>query len=186
MDRDDAGTDDHTLVQRFLGGEEAAFDRLVARHYQRLDRLAQHIVGNPAAAEDIVQETFLRAYRALPRFRGEASVYAWLYRITVNLCLNYLRQPLNRPAIAAPLADTSAPDPSALVEGQERHRALRNAIAALPPHYRVAVILRDLEGFSYQEIAELLAIPVGTVKSRLNYGKRLLQEKLRALLDEPC
>ena len=187
MDSGDEGPDDHTLVQRFLGGEEAAFDRLVERYYQRLDRLAQYILRNPSAAEDITQEAFLRAYRALPRFRGEASVYAWLYRITVNLCLNYLRQQALRPATAAELFDASAsaPDPSALVEGQERHRAVRNAIEALPPHYRIAVILRDLEGLSYQEIAELLAIPVGTVKSRLNYGKRLLQEQLRGLLDEP-
>jgi RNA polymerase sigma-70 factor, ECF subfamily len=187
MGSDDEGADDHRLVQRFLDGEAAAFDRLVERYYQRLDRLAQHIVRNPSAAEDITQEAFLRAYRALPRFRGEASVYAWLYRITVNLCLNYLRQQSNCPSMAADLSDSpvSAPDPSALVEGRERYRAVRDAIDALPPHYRIAVILRDLEGLSYQEIAALLAIPVGTVKSRLNYGKRLLQEKLRALLDEP-
>jgi RNA polymerase sigma-70 factor, ECF subfamily len=188
MGSDDEGTDDHLLVQRFLDGEEAAFDHLVERYYQRLDRLAQHIVRNPSAAEDITQEAFLRAYRALPRFRGEASVYAWLYRITVNLCLNYLRQQSNRPSMAADLSDVSvsAPDPSALVEGWERHRAIRNAIEALPPHYRIAVILRELEGLSYQEIADLLAVPVGTVKSRLNYGKRLLQETLRGLLNEPC
>jgi RNA polymerase sigma-70 factor, ECF subfamily len=187
MGGDDEGTDDRILIQRFLDGEEAAFDRLMERHYQRLDRLAQQIVRDPSAAEDITQETFLRAYRAMPRFRGEASVYSWLYRITVNLCLNYLRLQSNRPSITEDLADSSgasAIDPSTLLEEKERHRAVRLAIAALPHHYRIAVILRDLEGFSYQEIAELLAIPVGTVKSRLNYGKRLLQQQLRSLLDE--
>jgi RNA polymerase sigma-70 factor, ECF subfamily len=188
MDDHDQDTDDRILVQRFLDGEEAAFDRLVERYYHRIDRLAQYIVRSPSAAEDITQETFLRAYCAMPHFRGEASVFSWLYRITVNLCLNHLRHQSHRPSIAENLTDSSVSsiiDPSALIERRERDRAIRNAIDALPPHYRIALILRDLEGLSYQEIAALLVIPVGTVKSRIIYGKRLLHEKLRSLLDEP-
>jgi RNA polymerase sigma-70 factor, ECF subfamily len=187
MGGDEPGADDCLLIQRFLAGEETAFDLLVRRHYQRIDRLAQLVVANPMAAEDIAQEAFLRAYRALPRFRGEASFYSWLYRITLNLCLNYLRR---QPRVSSVEADVppsptdAAADPAALLEDRERQRLIRGAIDALPPHYRVTVVLRELEGLSYQEIADLLSIPVGTVKSRLNFGKRLLKEKLRTLLDE--
>src|SRR5512134_2836570 len=96
MGDDERSAEDHLLIQRFMAGEEAAFERLVECYYQRIDRLAQQVVRHPMVAEDITQEVFLRAYRALPRFRGEASFYSWLYRITINLCFNYLRQQVNR------------------------------------------------------------------------------------------
>lgn len=178
--------DDRILIQRFLDGEKAAFERLVERYYRRIDRLAQQVVGHPAAAEDIAQEAFLRAYRAISRFRGEASFYSWLYRITLNLCLNYLRR---QPKVSSVEEDTPSAqtgvsvDPSTLLEDRERERLVRGAIDSLPPHYRVVVVLRDLEGLSYQEIANLLSIPVGTVKSRINFAKRLLKEKLRELFE---
>jgi RNA polymerase sigma-70 factor (ECF subfamily) len=184
MGGDERGAEDHILIQRFLAGEEAAFERLVERYYQRIDRLAQHVVGHPMTAEDITQEVFLRAYRALPRFRGEASLYSWLYRIAINLCLNYLRRQAHRVSTVEEPDDTALPalDPSSLLENQERERLVRKAIDALPAHYRVALILRDLEGLSYQEVADILGVPLGTVKSRLNFGKRLLRQALRALL----
>jgi RNA polymerase sigma-70 factor (ECF subfamily) len=167
--------------------EEAAFERLVERYYQRIDRLAQQVVRHPMAAEDITQECFLRAYRALPRFRGEASFYSWLYRITINLCLNYLRRQAQQVSTAQD-ADVSAlpvaAEPSSVLEAQERERLIRHAIDTLPAHYRVAIILRDLDGLSYQEIADILSIPLGTVKSRINFGKRLLRTTLRAILDD--
>jgi RNA polymerase sigma-70 factor (ECF subfamily) len=187
MDGDEQDTDDRILIQRFLAGEEATFDLLVARYYQRIDRLVQHVVGHPMMAEDIAQETFLRAYRALPRFRGEASFYSWLYRIAINLCMSYLRQRPPAARLSEEVHDATpafAADPSSLLECDERHRLVRQAIAALPAHYRIVVILRDLEGFSYQEIAALLSIPLGTVKSRLNFGKRLLRDSLRPLLND--
>lgn len=187
MGDDERGAEDHILIQRFLAGEEAAFERLVERYYQRIDRLAQQVVRHPMAAEDITQECFLRAYRALPRFRGEASFYSWLYRITINLCLNYLR----RQAHQVPTAHDSdasalpaAADPSVVLEAQERERLIRSAVDTLPAHYRITIILKDLEGLSYQEIADILAIPLGTVKSRINFGKRLLRKTLRAFLDD--
>jgi RNA polymerase sigma-70 factor, ECF subfamily len=187
MGDDEHGAEDHILIQRFLAGEVAAFNGLVERYYQRIDRLAQQVVRNPLVAEDITQEVFLRAYRALPHFRGEASFYSWVYRITLNLCLNYLRQQAHRSFTAEePDASTlsSTADPSALLETQERERLVRGAIDSLPAHYRVVIILRDLEGLSYQEIAEILGIPLGTVKSRLNFGKHLLREALQAILGE--
>jgi RNA polymerase sigma-70 factor (ECF subfamily) len=186
MGDDERGAEDQILIQHFLAGEVGAFERLVERYYQRIDRLAQQVVRHPMAAEDITQEVFLRAYRALPRFRGEASLYSWLYRITINLCLNYLRQQANRVSTAED-ADASAipvADPSSLLENQERQRLVRGAIDALPAHYRVAIILRDLEGLSYREIADILGIPLGTVKSRISFGKQLLREALCTILND--
>src|SRR5215510_5072985 len=159
MGDDERGAEDHILIQRFLAGEEVAFERLVERYYQRIDRLAQQVIRHPMAAEDITQECFLRAYRALPRFRGEASFYSWLYRITINLCLNYLRQQGHQvPAAQDPevLAFPASNDPSVVLEVQERQRMIRDAVDALPAHYRIAIILRDLEGMSYQDIAGIL------------------------------
>jgi RNA polymerase sigma-70 factor (ECF subfamily) len=187
MGDDERGAEDHLLIQRFLAGEEVAFERLVERYYQRIDRLAQQVVGHPMVAEEITQEAFLRAYRALPRFRGEASFYSWLYRITINLCLNYLRRQAHHIDTAqdaeAP-AFPAATDPSVVLETQERQRLIRRAIDTLPSHYRIAIILRDLEGLSYQEIAAILDIPLGTVKSRINFGKGLLRKALRPILDD--
>src|SRR5919109_5604845 len=118
MGADERGAEDHLLIQRFLAGEEAAFEGLVERYYQRIDRLAQHVVRHPMVAEDIAQEVFLRAYRAIPRFRGEASFYSWLYRIAINLCLNHLRRQANRLSPAEDPDDfvTSVADPSSLLE----------------------------------------------------------------------
>jgi len=187
MGEDERGAEDQLLIQRFRAGEVAAFDGLVERYYQRIDRLVQQVIRNPLGAEDITQEAFLRAYRALPRFRGEASFYSWLYRIALNLCLNYLRQQANRiSSVEGPEASIlpAVTDPSMLLEHQERERLVRGAIDALPTHYRVAIILRDLEELSYQEIADILGIPLGTVKSRINFGKHLLRQALRGILDE--
>src|SRR5919106_1378202 len=119
MGDDEWGAEDHILIQRFLTGEEAAFERLVERYYQRIDRLAQQVVRHPMAAEDITQECFLRAYRALPRFRGEASFYSWLYRITLNLCLNYLRRQAHQRSTTRDSEVSALPpvdDPSRLLE----------------------------------------------------------------------
>jgi RNA polymerase sigma-70 factor, ECF subfamily len=187
MSPEEQGSEERCLIARVCRGEPAAFEPLVERYYQRIARLAHHVVGHPLVAEDIAQETFLRAYRTLPRFRGDASFYSWLYRITINLCLNYLRrQPRlsSVEATAAHFLPTMPSDPSTLLEDRERQRLIRGAIDSLPAHYRIVVILRDLEELSYQDIADVLAIPVGTVKSRINFAKRLLKEKLRTLLEE--
>jgi len=125
MGNDERGAEDHILIQRFLAGDEEAFECLVERYYQRIDRLAQHVVRHPMAAEDITQEVFLRAYHALHRFRGEASLYSWLYRIAINLCLNHLRRQANRVSMADETDVSAFPmaaDPSSLLENQERER----------------------------------------------------------------
>src|SRR6266511_1461404 len=135
MDGDEQDGGDHRLIQRVLAGDEAAFARLVERYYPRIDRLAQQVVRHPMTAEDITQEVFLRAYRPHPRFRGEASFYSWLYRITIHLCLNHLRRQASRLSPAEEPAASAAPaaDPSSLLETQELDRLVRKAIDALPP-----------------------------------------------------
>lgn len=179
---DDDG-DDRELIERFLGGDESGFEALMDKYYARIDRLALRVVGDGAAAEEIAQEVFVRAYRALPRFRGDASIFSWLYRITVNLCLNHLHRRARSavpPEVAATLPDVT--DPASRLESGERQALVRRAVAALPPHYRIVIVLSGAEELSYQEIADLLGIPVGTVKSRINFAKRLLREKLLPLL----
>ena len=179
---DDDG-DDRELIERFLGGDESGFEALMDKYYARIDRLALRVVGDGAAAEEIAQEVFVRAYRALPRFRGDASIFSWLYRITVNLCLNHLHRRTRSavpPEVAATLPDVT--DPASRLESEQRRALVRRAVDALPPHYRIVIVLSGAEELSYQEIADLLGIPVGTVKSRINFAKRLLREKLLPLL----
>ena len=183
MQSADEDGDDRALIERFLGGDEKAFESLMDRYYERLDRLAWRIVGDGVAAEEIAQEAFVRAYRALPRFRGDASLYSWLYRITVNLCLTHLRRRA-RPVVAPDAATVASAggDPASRLEAKQRQALVRGAVDALPPHYRIVIVLSTLEELPYQQIASLLGVPVGTVKSRINFAKRLLREKLRPVL----
>ena len=178
------GDDDLELIHRFLGGEEKAFEILMEKYHPRVARLAFQILANRAAAEDIAQEVFVRAYQGLARFRGEASVFSWLYRITVNLCLNFLHR---QAAQTLPDKDLDLhpppPDASIQLEAKQRDVLVRRALDSLSPHYRIAVILNSVEGLTYQEISNLLRIPMGTVKSRINFGKRLLKERILPLLE---
>jgi RNA polymerase sigma-70 factor (ECF subfamily) len=184
----DEDGDDRALIEGFLGGDEKAFEALVDKHYERIDRLALRILGDGMVAEEIAQETFVRVYRGLSRFRGDASFHSWLYRITLNLCLTHLRHRTRRvvsPDVSAALAASQGTDPAARVEAEQRRVLVRHAVDALPPHYRIVVVLNSVEGLPYQEIAALLGVPLGTVKSRINVAKRLLREKLRHLLGPP-
>lgn len=178
------GDEDFQLIHRFLAGEETAFEILLEKYYPRVARLASHILANRTAAEDIAQEVFLRAAQGLGRFRGEASLFSWLYRITVNLCLNSLHR---QAAQALPDKDVALrpppPDASRELESRQRDVLVRRALDSLPPHYRIVVILNSIEGLTYQEISDLLGIPIGTVKSRINFGKRLLRDRILPLLE---
>jgi RNA polymerase sigma-70 factor (ECF subfamily) len=139
------------------------------------------MLGNRAEAEEIAQETFLRAHRALPEFRGEARLHTWLYAIASRLCLNRLAaadRRLARADDALAAAPSQEPDAAAALERAELDAALREAIAALPEDRRIVVILRDLEGLSYEEIGEALALEPGTVRSRLHRARMDLKAKL--------
>jgi RNA polymerase sigma-70 factor (ECF subfamily) len=170
------------LVARLRRGDRRAFEELVIAYQHRVFGVAARMLGNRAEAEEIAQETFLRAHRALPEFRGEARLGTWLYAIASRLCLNRLASPDRRltgaddQALAA--APSGEPDAAAALERSELDAALRDAIAALPDERRIVVILRDIEGLSYEEIAEALALEPGTVRSRLHRARMDLKAKL--------
>lgn len=170
------------LVARLRQDDRRAFEELVITYQHRLFGVAFRMLGNRAEAEEIAQETFLRAHRALPEFRGEARLHTWLYGIASRLCLNRLASAERRvvrgddEALAAAASDE--PSAAARLERAERDAAVREAIGALPEERRIVVVLRDLEGLSYDEIAEVLGLEPGTVRSRLHRARLDLKAKL--------
>ena len=185
---DDSAGDD-LAVTRFLAGDVTGFEVIVRRYSGMVFGLAARLVG-PFDAEDVVQETFLRAYRSLESFRGESSLKTWLYAIALNR-VRVRRGTLARlrglfgggsgPTPDFSLLDNAAdpertPEENALLSDQRRR--LRKAVLDLPEEFRTAVVLRDLEGLSYEEVASVLTVPVGTVRSRLARGRALLKEAL--------
>ncbi|WP_415366503.1 RNA polymerase sigma factor [Saccharothrix sp. BKS2] len=170
--------EDGPLLAAAVRGDPAAFDELVRRHTGRMYRVALRVVGDPVEAEDVVQDAWISAWRALPRFRGDAAASTWLYRVVTNAALVHLRRA--RPTV--PLE--SAPEPRA--DGGPEVALLRNevtdvvlrAIATLEPTQRVPLVLRELEGLSYEEVAEVLGIPVPALRSRLHRARVALMAKL--------
>ena len=188
--REDDSAGDDLAVSRFLAGDVSGFEIIVRRYSGMVFGLAARLVG-PLDAEDVVQETFLRAFRSLGSFRGESSLKTWLYAIALNR-LRVRRGTLARlrtlfgaggsgPTPDFSLLDNAAdadrtPEENALLSDQRRR--LRKAVLDLPEEFRMAVVLRDLEGLSYEEVASVLTVPVGTVRSRLARGRALLKEAL--------
>jgi len=179
--REALGADPPGLLERLRAGDARAFEELVIAYQHRVFGVALRMLGSRAEAEEIAQEVFLRAYRAIGEFRGEARLGTWLYGIASRLCLNRLASPDRRLARGdEALADVAAPTPDAAIaaERAELDAALRAAIAGLPEDRRLVLVLRDVEGLSYEEIAETLAIDPGTVRSRLHRARLQLKEKL--------
>ncbi len=182
---------DEKAVARFLGGDPIGFEQIVRHYSGMVFALAARLVG-PWEAEEVVQETFLRAYRGLETFRGDASLKTWLYTIALNRArarlgaLARMRKVFASRRAAAeedqPWPGEEAPDPSASPEEQllalEQRTRLRKAIRNLPEEFRHAVVLRDLEGLSYDDIARVLKVPIGTVRSRIARGRAALVEEL--------
>jgi len=169
------------LIDRSRGGDTHAFDLLVERYQDRVYDLAYRITGHHADAQDAAQEAFVKAYRSLRTFRGDASFSTWLHRIAVNAALDAVRR--RPPASPAPLEGVGVSldplaDQAERVEARER---IHRAIAALPLEQRVVVTLRDVQGWSYEEIAVIVEIPVGTVRSRLARGREALRAALADL-----
>lgn len=185
------GISEANLIEQCQQGNVQAFDELMARYETRVYNLAYRLLGNAEDASDIAQETFLRVYRAMSRFRGHSTLHTWIHRIVVNLCLDEIKKKKRQPCLVQEAAfdeesaeslieripDETA-DPEAWALSQERQLIVRQAIASLPPHHRSVLVLFDLEGLTYQEIAEVLQISVGTVKSRLNRARLALKEKM--------
>jgi RNA polymerase sigma-70 factor (ECF subfamily) len=188
---------DAALIRAFHEGDKAAFDRLVLKHKDRLFNLCFRLLGDYEEANDSAQEAFIKVYRSLKKFRFESAFSTWLYRIAVNTCKNKLKSsayrqkrkmvPLDNPhslnsrRLGREIHDESQ-SPAIELEKKERMRVIQEAINALPPEQREVVTLRDIEGFSYEEVAEITGFNLGTVKSRLARARLDLKKKLRSVI----
>ena len=179
-------TDDAPLLARLRAGDARAFEELVSAYQHRVFGVALRMLGARAEAEEIAQETFLRAHRALGEFRGDARLGTWLHAIASRLCLDRLASGPRRYERSDDLALAQAPaggaDAVGALERGELEAALRDAVAALPEDRRIVVVLRDLEGLSYEEIAEALGLPLNTVRTRLHRARLDLKAKLERWL----
>lgn len=185
---------DQQLVERVQRGDKHAFDLLVVKYERRLARLLSRFVRDPHEVEDIAQEAFIKAYRALPTFRGDAAFYTWLYRIGINTAKNYLMARGRRAPTttefdaeeaegfedAAGLQDLNTPEN--LLLSKEVAQVVNDAMAALPEDLRTAISLREMEGLSYEEIAETMNCPIGTVRSRIFRAREAIAARLRPIL----
>ena len=186
---------DQQLVERAQRGDKRAFELLVLKYQRKLGRLLSRFVRDSAEVEDVTQEAFIKAYRALPSFRGDSAFYTWLYRIGINTAKNYLvalgrRAPTttgfdNEEAEgfedAEQLRDSSTPESE--LEGKEIAATVNRAMDALPADLRTAITLREIEGLSYEEIASVMNCPVGTVRSRIFRARDAIAAELRPLLE---
>ena len=185
---------DAQLVRRVQKGAKGAFDLLVLKYQHRIVNLVMRYVRDPDQALDITQEAFLKAYRALGRFRGESAFYTWLYRIAVNTAKNYLAAQRRRPMdveldlqdpeqfeLHAKLRETDTPE--GVLMGRQLHETVARAIEALPDDLRTAIVLRELDGMSYEEIAQTMDCPVGTVRSRIFRARDAIGKKIGTLVD---
>ncbi|MFA5663501.1 RNA polymerase sigma factor RpoE [Castellaniella sp.] len=185
---------DQALVRRVQGGERQAFDLLVIKYQRRIMRLLARLVHDPAEVEDLAQDVFIKAWRALPQFRGESAFYTWLYRIALNTARNWLatrkRQPIR---VDAPenedgetfSADDSLTDyttPESAAVSREIVDTINHTIEDLPEDQRTAIVLREIEGMTYEEIAQIMQCPVGTVRSRIYRAREAIAHRLRPVL----
>ncbi|PYR89705.1 MAG: RNA polymerase subunit sigma-24 [Acidobacteria bacterium] len=178
---------DEELVARSMGGDLDSFNQLVLRWERPIYALAYRVIGREEDARDVCQETFLRAFRALKGFKGQAKFSSWLYRITLNLCRDWIRRERRQPIAQAPegvdlieLASEATPSESIeeLVARREIGRAVARVMAELPDEQRTAIILKEYHGLTFQEIADLLDCPLSTVKTRLYQGLTVLRKQL--------
>lgn len=184
----DSSPTDEQLIVRAIAGDQNAYAVLVERHSDLVYAIVSRIVLNEADADDVAQETFVRAYHALPRFRGDSKFSSWLYRIAVNRSLTHLKRKKRRAAALDPTTGARAEveaslagsreGPEEAVLRDERRAAVRAAVAELPARYRAVVTLFYLEEKSYKEVAEILGIPMGTLKTHLHRARALLKEAL--------
>jgi RNA polymerase sigma-70 factor (ECF subfamily) len=185
---------DQQLVERAQRGEKRAFELLVIKYQRKLERLLSRIIRDPGEIEDVAQEAFVKAYRALPNFRGDSAFYTWLYRIGINTAKNYLiAQGRRAPTSTAHdseeaesfddaegLRDINTPE--AMLMSKQIGKTVNDAIDALPEELRTAITLREIDGLSYEEIAKIMDCPIGTVRSRIFRAREAVAERLRPQL----
>jgi RNA polymerase sigma-70 factor (ECF subfamily) len=186
---------DRQLVERAQRGDKRAFELLVEKYQRKLARLLSRFIRDPAEVEDVTQEAFIKAYRALPAFRGDSAFYTWLYRIGINTAKNYLmamgrRAPTSTEVEAdeaegfeegEQLRDINTPE--SVLLSNEIAETVNSTIEALPEELRTAIQLREIEGMSYEDIAQVMNCPIGTVRSRIFRAREAIAEQLRPLLD---
>ena len=188
-----SGASDLALIRRVQQGDRSAFDLLVIKYQHKILKLIMRYVRDSSEALDVAQEAFLKAYRAAPSFRGDSAFYTWLYRIAINTAKNHLvaaaRRPthfnldLQDPEQSEVLADLRELDtPEGLAQSDEIHEAVNKAIGDLPEELRTAILLRELEGMSYEEIAQTMDCPVGTVRSRIFRAREAIDKRIAPLL----
>ena len=187
---------DQALVERVKRGDKAAFDLLVIKYQSRIINLVMRFVRNHSDAQDVTQETFIKAYRALPNFRGDSAFYTWLYRIAVNTAKNYLAVQSNRrlPQVNQDISEMEQIDdgtalkeldtPENLLLSQEIQGTVIRAIENLSNDLKIAITLRELEGLSYEEIAETMDCPIGTVRSRIFRAREAIDKQLKPLIND--
>lgn len=184
---------DQLLVERVQKGDKRAFDLLINKYQHRIISLVSRYVSDPADAMDVAQEAFIKAYRAIDRFRGDSAFYTWLYRIAINTAKNWLVARKRRPPatdidaadaeqydIESRLKDQGTPENEVLRD--EIKQTVYKAIADLPDDLRTAIMLREMEGMSYEDIAQTMDCPIGTVRSRIFRAREAIDEKLKPLL----
>jgi len=170
------------LITRSVAGDLDAYDRLVGLYQDRVYQVAYRITGNHEDAWDAAQETFLNAFRSLPRFRGASAFSTWVHRIATNAALDLIRRRPPQPPVSLDAVTVSAgDDPQETATRSDIQRRINRAITSLPTDQRVVVVLRDVQGLSYEEIAAVLRIPLGTLRSRLSRGREALRQQLADL-----
>ena len=183
---------DQQLVERVQRGDKQDFGLLVAKYQRKLARLLSRLIRDPAEVEDVAQETFIKAYKALPAFRGDSAFYTWLYRIGINTAKNFLVSQGRRAPTTTDFDSGTFEDADQLRDNNMPERLLMTkqigdtvnvAMEALPEELRTAIVLREIEGLSYEEIATIMECPIGTVRSRIFRAREAISEKLKPLLD---
>ena len=188
---------DLDLVQRVKNGDQEAFNLLVLKYQRKVGRLVRRLVSNSDEADDVVQDAFIKAYRALPQFRGDSAFYTWLYRIAVNTAKNHLVSRGKRPISLSELTSNEGDDesfevpvvtidnntPEAELMSRQIAEAVNRAVSALPEELQTALSLREIDGLSYEEIAEAMNCPIGTVRSRIFRAREAVAAELKPLLN---